>query len=182
MRDVGRRIVIATLIVGVVATAGCANINPFESTSTTAPPRQRSADANDADVEFLSNMVEHLRRGRALTDAALDPGADPGSDVSMLARHIADEDASRVIKMIDLLDDWGESAPPSAPPVASNELEELSGESFDTRWVALMLEHHELGEALAQRVQRDGSSRVVNNMAAGMLVDLGFETTTLESV
>ena len=182
MRYVRRRIAIAALIIGVVATSGCADINPLGSTSTTAPPRQRPADANDADVEFLTDVVEHLRQGRALTNAALDPSVNAGDNVATLASHIEEEDASRVIKMIELLQRWGESTPPSPAPVVANEMDGLRGDAFDAQWAELMLEHHARGEALAQRVKRDGSSRLVNNTATGMLVDLGFETATLQSV
>lgn len=182
MLDARRRIAIAALIVAAAATSGCVDINPFESTSTTTQPRQRPTDANDADVEFLTDMTEHLRRGRALTNAALDSTTNVGDDVATLAGHIEDENVSRVVKMTELLDGWGEATPPATPSGVVNELAGLDGVEFDQRWAVLMLEHHAQSTTLAERVQRDGSSRVVNNLAAGMLVDLGFETTTIESI
>lgn len=182
MLDARRRIAIVTLILAAAAAAGCSDINPFESTSTTAQPRQRPADANDADVEFLTDMAEHLQRGRALTNAALDSSANAGDDVATLAGHIEDEDAGRVVKMTELLESWGEATVPSTPTDEVDELAGLDGVEFVDQWAALMLEHHDWATALAERVKRDGSSRVVNNLAAGMLVDLAFDATTIESI
>ena len=182
MRDIRRRFAIVALIVGTAATSGCADINPFRSTSTTAQPRQRPADANDADVEFLADMTEHLRRGQALTRAALASGASASDDVAILASHIEDEDASRVVKMTELLDSWGETTVPSTSAYEVRVLVGLNGVEFDEQWTVLMLEHHAQAIALAEVVKRDGSSRTVNNLAAGMRVDLGFETSTIESI
>lgn len=89
-----------------MAAAGCSDIDPFDSTSTTAPSRHRPDDANDADVEFLKGMIDQLQSGKALTGAALDSRTNAGDDVPTLAAHIEDEDAGRVDKMTELLSAW----------------------------------------------------------------------------
>ena len=176
-----RSVVITTLIVAGATVAACGEINPFESTPTTTQPRQRPADANTADVEFLTNMTAHLQAGRALTAAALDPLNDATAETAAFARHIQNEDDGRIKKMTELLDSWGEPTEPAIRPEPPDALQGLDGVAFDDVWTELMLEHHAQAETIAEQVKRDGSSREVNNIAAGVLVDLGFETTRLHA-
>ena len=182
MLDTRRRIVIAALIALALAAAGCSDIDPFDSTSTAAPSRHRPDDANDADVEFLKDMIDHLQSGKALTSAALDSRSNAGDDVATLAAHVEDEDAGRVDKMTELLDIWGETTAPTVGAEPVGVLFGLKGPEFDRQWTALMLAHHAQAEDLAKRVKRNGSSRAVNNLATGMLIDLGFETSRIDSV
>lgn len=174
MLDARRRVAPVALIV-VLAIVGCGDINPFEATSTTAPTRKRPSDVSDADIEFLVGMIEHLQVGQALTDAALDPSVDVTADVAALASHIRDDDAARVVRMTELLERWGEPVVQVSPAGTIPELVGLTGAGFDAQWKALMLDHHAQSVALAERVRMGGSSRVVDNLAAGMLIDLGFE-------
>lgn len=175
-----RRHALVALIIGLATAAGCSDINPLEATSTTASKRQRSVDVNDADVAFLSDMIGHLQTGRVLITAALDPTADASADVTTLANHIGDENVGRVIRMTDLLERWGEPAVQVSPTGAVSGLTGLTGVDFDEQWRALMLDHHARSTALAEQVRANGSSRIVDNLAAGMLVDLRFEMGRLE--
>ena len=180
MHSPHRRVAIA-LMVAATAVSGCGQLDPFDTDAGPVETRSVPDDANNADVEFLRDMVDHLEAGRSLTDAALDHRNDAGDDIERFARHIADEDRSRVVRMRDLLDDWGEanedeSGSPGGPIIVG-----FTGEAFDQQWVEAMIEHHEHGTVLAEAVKRDGSSRLVDNLASGMLVDLGFEATALGS-
>ena len=56
------------------------------------------------------------------------------------------------------------------------------GDEFDERWSALMIEHNERSVSLAEEVQREGSYRQLDNMASGMIVDLGLEISELSSL
>ena len=175
-----RRHTLVALIIGLAAAAGCSDINPLEATSTTAPARQRPIDVNDADVEFLSEMIGHLRTGEVLITAALDPTADAAAQVTTLANHIGDENAGRVVRMTDLLERWGEPAVQVSTLETVPALTGLTGADFDEQWKSLMLDHHARSAVLAGQVRAGGSSRIVDNLAAGMLIDLGFEAGRLE--
>jgi|GEM_PF-4977281 len=176
-----RSISVVAIVFGAAALAACGEIDPFDSTPTSEQLRQRPADVNDADVEFVREMIAHVRRGQVLTDAALDSDNDAGDTVSAIAGRIKNQDRGTLLMMSEMLDDWGEPAAEATAPEPRDELGGLTGEEFDERWKVLMLEHHARAVAIAENVQLDGSNRSVNNLASGMLVDLGFEMSTLDS-
>ncbi|NNF65244.1 MAG: DUF305 domain-containing protein [Acidimicrobiia bacterium] len=177
--------VIATAVAVVVVLSSCSEINPFEASSpaSTVSNGALTSHANEADVAFLESMIVHLRSGQVLAASALDLDAAAADELVQLARHVTDEDASRITQMVELLEDWGRSAPASSEvPDPVEALDGLSGPGFDDRWVELMLDHHAQAVVLAEAAQRDGVNREVNNLASGMLVDLGFEMGRLGAV
>lgn len=160
--------------------SGCGQLDPFESDTTPSDIRQLPADAKAADMAFLRDMIDQLIASQSLTAAALDPETEAGDDVARRARIIEEEDAGRIAQMAELLDDWGQASIASTNPDTEPAVG-LTGAAFDDQWTVLIVEHHDQATALAEAVQRDGSSRSVNNLASGMLIDFGFETTTLNS-
>ncbi|MFN3255386.1 MAG: DUF305 domain-containing protein [Ilumatobacter sp.] len=174
-----RSIAVFAVVISAAALSACSEIDPFDSTPTSEQLPQRPADVNDADVEFATEMISHVQRGRELAKVAFDSNSD--GDVAAIARRIEDQDRKRLLVMSEMLDSWGEPAAESTALETWDELDGLTGVEFDERWTALMIEHHTQAVALAEIVQREGSSRSVNNLASGMLVDLGFEMSTLDS-
>lgn len=178
---VKRRRRLAAFLAVTLVLAGCGELNPFDVETSTQQTRRPPPDANAADVDFARTMIEHLERGQVLTAAALDPQANAADDVVRLASHIAEEDLARIAKLSDLLEEWGQKLDAPSSPTSVGELLALSGAAFDERWTEMMIEHHERAASLAEEVHRDGSYRRLDNMASGMLVDLGFEISVLTS-
>ncbi len=174
-----RSIAAVAIVLSAAALSACGEIDPFDSAPTSEQLRQRPADVNDADVEFVRDMTSHVQRGRELARVASDTGSDGA--VAAIAGRIEDQDRKRLLVMSEMLDSWGEPTAESTALETWDALDGLTGAEFDERWKVLMIEHHAQAVALAENVQRDGSSRSVNNLASGMLVDLGFEMSTLDS-
>lgn len=177
-----RRRCLAAFVAVTLGLTGCGDLDPFDVETSSPQPRRPPADVNAADIDFAHAMIEHLDRGQALAAAALAPQADASDGIVRLASHFAEEDLARIMKLSRFLDDWAQEVDSSAPVTSIAELVGLTGEAFDERWTALMIEHHERSVSLAEEVQRDGSYRRLDNMASGMLVDLGFEISEMSSL
>ena len=120
------------------------------------------AKYNDADVAFASDMIPHHAQATEMVNLARTRGLDP--EVQALADEILAAQSVEVETMVDWLTDWGEPIPPTSqdhanahgegmeidtdmPGMLSEdqmaELDDARGEEFQTRWLEMMIEHHE---------------------------------------
>lgn len=127
-----------------------------------APP-----DAESIDVGFLQDMISHHEQAITLSNYELENGATPG--IQIFAREILLQQSFEIGSMDRQLSMWGYNRqarsdvamqwmgmnfdPQQMPGMASeNELlalREASGEDADALFVALMIDHHRGGVAMA---------------------------------
>ncbi|GHD22046.1 lipoprotein [Streptomyces violarus] len=113
---------------------------------------------NAQDVSFAQGMIPHHRQ--ALEMARLADGRAASESVKDLAARVEKAQDPEIRTMTGWLEQWGEDAPESADGMDHSaaghsgmpgmmggedmaELEKSEGKAFDTRFLALMVEHHE---------------------------------------
>ncbi|MBB3076788.1 uncharacterized protein (DUF305 family) [Streptomyces violarus] len=113
---------------------------------------------NAQDVSFAQGMIPHHRQ--ALEMARLADGRAASESVKDLAARVEKAQDPEIKTMTGWLEQWGEDAPESADGMDHSaaghsgmpgmmggedmaELEKSEGKAFDTRFLALMVEHHE---------------------------------------
>ncbi|MFC9682666.1 DUF305 domain-containing protein [Streptomyces sp. NPDC056948] len=117
-----------------------------------------AASHNAQDVSFAQGMIPHHRQ--ALEMARLADGRAASGAVKDLAARVEKAQDPEIRTMTGWLKQWGEDAPGSADSMAHSaaghsgmpgmmggedmaELEKSEGKAFDTKFLALMVEHHE---------------------------------------
>ncbi|MCT9145028.1 DUF305 domain-containing protein [Streptomyces violarus] len=113
---------------------------------------------NAQDVSFAQGMIPHHRQ--ALEMARLADGRAASEAVKDLAARVEKAQDPEIRTMTGWLEQWGEDAPESADGMDHSaaghsgmpgmmggedmaELEKSEGKAFDTKFLALMVEHHE---------------------------------------
>lgn len=164
----------ATLVVAGTLTLGACGGHDMSSMSATegsdSPPSSSSdgtADFNDADVTFATDMIPHHRQAVEMAELAETRAESP--EVKDLATQIMDAQDPEIETMTGWLTSWGEPVPDdmsgmdmssSMPGMMSqNEmtsLENTSGAEFDQMFLAMMVEHHQGAIEMAKSEQSDG--------------------------
>ncbi|SFD52764.1 DUF305 domain-containing protein [Streptomyces aidingensis] len=131
---------------------------------------------NDADVHFAQDMIPHHRQTMVMSEIAVGNASSPAKasaeEVRALAEELLQAQQPEIDTMTGWLESWEEEVPPGmsgvdqghhggvapAPGMMSQErMEELvaaTGDSFDTRFLTMMTEHHE-GALEIARAERD---------------------------
>lgn len=155
----------------VAVLVGCAS--PTAGTATAAPGSTAVAAAhNDADTTFAQMMVIHHEG--AVEMAALAETKAQTAEVRDLAARIEAAQGPEIDEMRLWLEEWGEPAPEDADmggmghdgmdmggldhPAAMGELNQLDGTAFDTRFLTLMIQHHQGALVMAEQELADGSN------------------------
>ncbi|EFV12328.1 DUF305 domain-containing protein [Segniliparus rugosus] len=169
---------------------------------TTAAPAAQAEQHNQTDVDFVTGMAHHHQQ--ALDLAELVPDRSQNAEVKAIAAKIRDEQAPEIAQLSALAKEFG--APPSAsgkmdmpdmtPPQAEGSptsgsdgmvpekdverLRNLSGSTFDKKWIGLMAEHHDGAVKMAQNELEKGLSPKAKQLAqsikttqTGEVADLG---------
>ena len=152
-----------------------------------------SADHNDADVAFATDMIEHHAQAIQMANFTIGrEGVDPR--IADLAEEIRIGQTREIDTMSQWLRDWGEPVPEtgfatgdshshSDDPMesggddhadmpgmmAADEMQALADApagKFDALWIQMMVEHHLGAIAMAQEAQDDGSAAEVADLAA----------------
>ncbi|WP_424185485.1 DUF305 domain-containing protein [Actinokineospora sp. G85] len=143
---------------------------------------------NAADLAYARDMIAHHRQALVMTDLVPERGADP--TVRAFATRIADTQRPE----IDMMNRWlrrhghpevdqhagHDHADHAAMPgmASQRELDELaaaSGADFDTRFLTLMIRHHEGAVAMANAVRANGVDVAVQEMADNVVVEQSDE-------
>jgi uncharacterized protein (DUF305 family) len=163
---------------------------PGEEAST-IPPGQATTGVpetppNDADIEFVQNMIVHHEQ--AVWMSGLAPERASSRDVKELADRIKDVQGLE----IDALNRWlSQHAIPTVDPTAPEHghaggaasmpgmptreqldaLEKAKGEDFDRLWLQLMIAHHEGALTMAETVRTSGVDVRVQQMADDVVAE-----------
>lgn len=172
----------AVALAGVLALGACGNeaTQSVPSTTTGASgtaAAPESAVFSDADVAFAQEMIPHHEQAIEMADIALDPLRGAGLEVKALAEAIKAGQDPEIALMKGWLDAWSQpemgemeghdmSSMQGMMSVADMEaLERASGAAFDTKWLEMMIKHHEGAVSMAKKVQSGGQYADVRALA-----------------
>ena len=137
-----------------------------------------AAQFNDADIEFAQGMIAHHEQAIEMSEIALDPKVGAGASVTDLATRIQAAQDPEIEQMTAWLDAWGQPVAMDTSDghdMASMEgmmsaeemdaLAAMTGETFDTRWLEMMIEHHTGAITMAEDVKATGSNPEVRALA-----------------
>ncbi|ADG98978.1 protein of unknown function DUF305 [Segniliparus rotundus DSM 44985] len=191
MRNVHSPFGFAALAALALSSTACSGSQPASQPSTA-----QAAQHNQSDVDFVAAMAQHHQQ--ALDLAELVPDRSQNDEVKALAARIRDEQAPEIDQFRALEKEFGASTPASTPmPDASpgamagmdmggaagmvpendvEQLRNLSGLKFDTRWIGLMAEHHDGAVKMAQNEIAKGQSpeakRIAQNIVAAQTAEV----------
>ncbi len=169
-----------------------------DSTGTTIP---ESADFNDADVTFATEMIPHHAQALLMVDMAVTRDVSP--ELTGLLDQIRDAQAPEIEMMTDWLEEWDQPVPEtgrghgdtdsdSGMPgmdmpgmMSSEEMDRLgsaSKASFEDMWFTMMIEHHEGAIAMAETEIDDGEFPDAIALAEDITKSQAAEITTMEAL
>lgn len=146
------------LAAAVLALSGCADDTTDGSSSV-----PESAEFNDADVAFATEMIPHHAEALSMVDMATRM-TQPSPEFGALLEQIRAAQAPEIEQMTDLLEDWDQPVPETArdhanadgggmdmdeemPGMMSEEdldrLRDARGADFEDMWLEMMIEHHQ---------------------------------------
>lgn len=146
-----------------------------------------SADHNDADETFASQMVPHHEQAVEMSDLVLDESRGASAEVVDLAERIRAAQGPEIETMRGWLADWGVGVDDghgghgsghdedhgamdgmmSADQMA--ELESASGAELDRLWLTMMIEHHEGAVTMSETVLDEGRDPEVRRLAEAII-------------
>ena len=176
---------IALLAAGLLVLAGCGASD--EPTATATVPE--SAEFNDADVAFATDMIPHHAQALVMVDMTRGRELDP--EFEQLAQQILDAQGPEIEEMTGWLRDWDQPIPETSrdhanahddsmdpgdmadmPGMMSGEelddLEAADDSSFEDMWVTMMISHHEGAVEMAQTEQENGEFPAAIALAEGI--------------
>jgi uncharacterized protein (DUF305 family) len=158
----------------VIFVASCSGPSTPERTGPPGPSPahgSQSAEHNAADVAFAQGMIPHHRQ--AVDMAAMVPSRSTNPDLLVMATHISSDQQAEILTMKGLLAQWGVQDGPShenpmdhsgmhiagmVDGATLNQIQSLSGPSFDALWMTSMISHHQGAIAMAQNEIDQGRS------------------------
>ncbi|MEU6591439.1 DUF305 domain-containing protein [Streptomyces sp. NPDC046881] len=185
-RTLARRAALATAAVtGALVLAACGSGDGDSGSGahgghgTSATPSASATAHNAQDVVFAQGMIPHHRQ--ALEMAKLAAGRAASARVKDLASRIEKAQDPEIRTMTGWLTSWGEDVPmagmdhsghagmPGMSGMMSEAdmtaLEKAGGKDFDTRFLTLMVEHHQGAVAMARTEQEKGRFGAAKAMA-----------------
>ena len=135
-----------------------------------------TADFNDADVTFATDMIAHHRQ--AVEMAKLADSRAKSAEVKDLAVQIMDAQDPEIAMMTSWHTEWGQPVPEnlggmdmsgSMPGMmSSDDMDQLmnaSGVDFDQMFLTMMIEHHKGAIEMAKTEQVDGTNAAAISLA-----------------
>lgn len=185
---------------GVLTLAGCGGDDSMEGmsgmgTSSSAPTSssEPSADFNEADVTFATDMIPHHRQAVEMAELAASRADNP--EVKQLARQISDAQDPEIQTMSDWLASWGQPVPEdmsgmdmsgSMPGMMSGEemskLESAEGAEFDQMFLTMMIAHHQGAIEMAKTESADGQNEDAVALAQKIQKDQAAEIKTMQGL
>lgn len=149
-----RRAPAALVIVVVTLLAACANSSQTRSALT------------GSEARFVSQMIPHHELGvKLVNDATLHSN---GVQLRRMVFEMSGYHGSELDQLHSLSHSHNiadaSDFPGSLPTDALDELASLSGPAYDTRWLNLMIIHHEGALAIASAVSGDGTSETISSL------------------
>jgi len=165
VRRVGALVAVAVFGVSVAA-CGADDDDGAASSSTETII---AGDFNDADVEFARSMIPHHRQAVEMAVIALDGPVKAGVEVRDLASRIEQAQGPEIEQLTGWLDVWKQDTAEEPAGTgamgemggmmtdeAMSSLSEMRGDSFDRRWMEMMIRHHRGAVRMAEAEVRDG--------------------------
>lgn len=177
------RITLGALAVASLLTAcggssdSASNSQPQTVDSAAAGTTEAAGDFNDDDVMFAQMMIPHHEQAIEMADIALDPAIGASEAIKDLATRIKAAQDPEIATMKDFLANWG--APLTPDDVMDHgsmmegmlsveeldELAELTGPAFDSRWAEAMIAHHKGAVTMANEVLAGGVNPATKKLA-----------------
>lgn len=178
--------------------AACGN----DDASTATSSEVSTAEHNDADVEFASNMLEHHAQALSMVDLTEGRTLDP--EVQALADDIRAAQTPEIETFTGWLTDWNEEVPETTddgghdmgdmsgsmdsdmPGMMSEDdmgaLEGASDTAFQTMWLEMMVEHHNGAVEMAKAEQADGQYKPAVDLAGDIMTSQTAEIEEMEAL
>ena len=181
------RMFACALSIGSIALVGCGSSTSTSTTATTLPAAAAASVApagaafNDADVTFARGMIPHHEQAIEMADIALDPTVGASDAVRGLATRIKAAQDPEVALMKGWLTAWGQ---PLTTDMTSSEMAAMEGMmsvsdmdalgklkavEFDTKWLEMMVSHHNGAIKMAQTVKATGKNADVLTLAGNVI-------------
>jgi uncharacterized protein (DUF305 family) len=168
--------------------------------STSAAP---VAAHNDQDVMFAQEMIPHHQQAVEMAKGAATKAKNPA--VKTLAGQIEQAQGPQIQTMTGWLTSWGVTVTPSPSPSPSDtsmpgmdmggtpgqgmmsaaemkQLDKASGAAFDTRFLTMMIKHHEGAITMAKDEQAAGAYGPAKTMAGDIISGQSAEIATMRSL
>ncbi|MEU9791264.1 DUF305 domain-containing protein [Streptomyces sparsogenes] len=175
--------VVATLVLVACGSDGSSSADtPTRTPSTSVPASAPAGRHNQADVTFAQRMIPHHRQAIAMADMAEEHASS--SQVKAFAREIQKEQKPEIQTMTIWLKAWGEQVPhgmegmnhdnaSQMPGMMSDhdmrQMEDASGNAFDTLFLTMMIKHHQGAIDMARTEKQQGAYGPGKKMAAGIV-------------
>ncbi len=181
--------------------AGCGDSSEpaGDGPATTTNAEQAAQEHNEADTMFAQMMIVHHEGAIEMAQVAQEQAVTP--EVQELAAQIEQAQGPEIELMQSWLQQWGEPAASDddmggmghgdssgmemdgmTQEEAMAELEGLSGEAFDSRFLELMVEHHRGAVTMAQTALDEGQHPDVQELAEQVVTDQEAEIEHMEQL
>jgi uncharacterized protein (DUF305 family) len=173
----------AALVLAACGDGGGSHSGGHSGADPSAPSTRAGASAgdhNDQDVSFAQGMIPHHRQALEMAELAADRASSP--EVRELASRIEKAQEPEIETMTGWLKAWGQDVPSAdtghaghsgaAGMMSDTEMEALAGASgrdFDTKFLALMVEHHEGAVEMAATEREQGRYGPAKEMADAVI-------------
>lgn len=183
-----------------LTTAACSNDGGAGATTQVS-----LTEHNDADVTFASDMLQHHAQALSMVDLTLGRTLDP--EVQRLAEQIREAQAPEIETFSDWLTDWDEEVPETVRDHANaghgtedehhsmastgsgmpgmmsaddmDALRDAPGSTFQTRWLEMMIEHHEGAVEMARTETEQGRYSPAIDLADDIVASQSEEIETM---
>jgi uncharacterized protein (DUF305 family) len=147
---------------------------------------------NDADAAFAEHMTVHHQQAIVMSALAGERASDPR--VKELATTIEAAQSPEIATMTGWLSDWGrtpaentdghghESMPGMMSAADMTKLAESTGTAFDTRFLTMMIAHHEGAVTMAGDQIANGANPEAKALAAKIVTDQKAEIATMKAM
>lgn len=192
-------VAVAALFVAVsMAACGETTGGGDEHTSSDVPA---SADFNQADVDFATNMIQH--HAQALTMVDLVDKREVSPQLRTLAEQIRMAQGPEIETMVDWLREWAQPVPETVRDHASahgdgmemdsdlpgivthdelQNLEKANAAEFEPKWLELMIRHHQGAVEMAKAQKSDGEYAEAIKMAETIIAAQEDEIATMKNM
>lgn len=188
-------VVAGTLTLGACGGHDMSSMSGTEGSDSSSPSSSNdgTADFNDADVTFATDMIPHHRQAVEMAELAETRAESP--EVKDLATQIREAQDPEIETMTGWLISWGKPVPDdmsgmdmssSMPGMMSQDemtsLENTSGAEFDQMFLAMMIEHHRGAIEMAKSEQSGGLFPDAIALAKQIETAQTSEITTLQAL
>ncbi len=172
--------------------AGHGGHNTVSASAPASAPASQGQH-NAADVAFAKGMIPHHRQAVEMADLA--PERAQSAEVKKLAADIKKAQDPEIKTLSGWLTSWGEEVPAEGAMDHSmhgmdgmmtaeemTELENASGQAFDTAFMEMMIKHHEGAVEMAKTEQADGAYAPAKKMAEEIIASQTAEITQMNEL